>query len=512
MKRPRRLTIEDMRSLAKSKGGKCLSGEYSSTEPLSWECALGHQWESLVRAVRNQGSWCPHCGGSARLSLDDAKAAATERGGRCLSKSYENTRAKMLWECANGHRWEAPLDRIRRNHWCPDCSPKAPIGIQKMREIATRRGGKCLSREYVNGSRKLKWECANRHQWEASASSIVHGDSWCPHCAGTVGLTIEEMLSLAEDRGGRCLSSRYRGGKTSLRWECSEGHQWNAMPGNVKRGSWCPSCSEGLGERLTRIAFEQLFEEEFPKIRPDWLHMGGRKGKNLELDGYCEKLRIAFEHQGRQHFVEEASFSPGLFEDVRKRDAFKRKACKQNGVTLIEVPEVPSYLPVAKMKDFIRDQCEKLHILLPEKFDETRVNFDPAFRFPKSREMLERVRQEAADRGGRLLSDHYVNNSTKMRFRCSEGHEFSMHWGNIGSGHWCKRCSLAHINDSRRHTLDVLRKVAKERGGRCLATSYRNAHEKVLWECELGHQWNATTHNVKNGGHWCPRCAGRNGS
>jgi hypothetical protein len=28
-----------------------------------------------------------------------------------------------------------------------------------------------------------------------------------------------------------------------LRWQCSEGHTWEARPGNIKFGQWCPVCA-----------------------------------------------------------------------------------------------------------------------------------------------------------------------------------------------------------------------------------------------------------------------------
>ncbi len=56
-------------------------------------------------------------------------------------------------------------------------------------------------------------------------------------------LTIEEMRSIAEERGGKCLSDTYAGAMTKLTWECAEGHQWEAKPNNIKSGSWCRKCS-----------------------------------------------------------------------------------------------------------------------------------------------------------------------------------------------------------------------------------------------------------------------------
>jgi hypothetical protein len=37
---------------------------------------------------------------------------------------------------------------------------------------------------------------------------------------------------------------------------------------------------------------------------------------------------------------------------------------------------------------------------------------------------IEYVREVAEKRGGRCLSDRYINNRTKLLFICSEGHQF----------------------------------------------------------------------------------------
>ena len=55
-------------------------------------------------------------------------------------------------------------------------------------------------------------------------------------------LTIEEMREIANSRGGRCLSARYIDARTKLKWICRRGHEWNAVPDSVKRGTWCGIC------------------------------------------------------------------------------------------------------------------------------------------------------------------------------------------------------------------------------------------------------------------------------
>ncbi|WP_146116144.1 zinc-ribbon domain-containing protein [Paenibacillus sp. AR247] len=49
-------------------------------------------------------------------------------------------------------------------------------------------------------------------------------------------------------KGRECLSDQYKDNKTNLRWKCSEGHEWEASPNNIKsKGHWCPKCSKNRG-------------------------------------------------------------------------------------------------------------------------------------------------------------------------------------------------------------------------------------------------------------------------
>ena len=56
-------------------------------------------------------------------------------------------------------------------------------------------------------------------------------------------------------------------------------------------------------------------------------------------------------------------------------------------------------------------------------------------------------------------------------------------------------------------TLELCKTIAASRGGRILSTLYCSNRGLLLWECGKGHQWQASFHNVKDGGSWCPICA-----
>ncbi len=185
------LTIQELRTIAKGKNGKCLSEEYIDCRTkLLWECEEGHQWKALPYAIK-QGSWCPKCGRirlwqSRRLSNDEMHQIAEQHGGQCLSEKYMNNEAKLLWECINGHRWEADLHSVKRGTWCPVCAGVQRHTIEQMNQLAEAKGGKCLSEKYINAETKLQWVCAEGHRWKAIPSNVIRGH-WCPKCSKRFG-------------------------------------------------------------------------------------------------------------------------------------------------------------------------------------------------------------------------------------------------------------------------------------------------------------------------------------
>lgn len=116
-----------------------------------------------------------------RLRSEMGRAIARERGGRLLSRRVSNSRAPLEWQCTRGHRWQAQLYSVKRMNWCPVCGGTAALTIEDMRRTAAERGGQCLSSEYLNGETPLQWQCAKHHVWWAKPVKIRAG-SWCPAC------------------------------------------------------------------------------------------------------------------------------------------------------------------------------------------------------------------------------------------------------------------------------------------------------------------------------------------
>lgn len=210
---------------------------------------------------------------------------ANAKNGKCLSNKYVNSDTKLLWECKVGHRWEASANSIiHGDHWCPECAGTKKRTIDEMKLFALSKGGICLSEKYINRKTKLLWECSHGHQWRVLHGYLMRSNAWCPKCSKKAKPTIEELKILAKENGGRCLSEKYLSNKTKMRWQCADGHIFEMQQANVKSGQWCPECSNPYKtEGKCRYIMEFLLETEFAKTRQIL-------GNGLELDGYSKKI------------------------------------------------------------------------------------------------------------------------------------------------------------------------------------------------------------------------------
>lgn len=77
-----------------------------------------------------------------------------------------------------------PEDAIVLNHGYDESKPVEELDIDDMRAAAEFRGGKCLSEKMTPGDlfTPLKWECQFGHKFEMAPNTVLKGGHWCPEC------------------------------------------------------------------------------------------------------------------------------------------------------------------------------------------------------------------------------------------------------------------------------------------------------------------------------------------
>jgi Probable Zinc-ribbon domain len=522
-KNNKRLTISHLQALATAHGGRCISDTYHGvTRKYHWSCSEGHEWEARLSLVK-AGKWCQICANAQRrlTALENAHAIAQQRDGECLSKTYVDCQTPMLWRCGNGHEWKAGYTAVKSKAWCPQCG-KIKIGnanrrwdLEKICAIAEERGGSCLEKSFTTIKKQIRWRCSEGHEWEANGQNVIHNKSWCPYCAGKADVTIERLHEAAQKRGGECLASKCEGIKNTVMWKCSEGHTFKASPLHVLHsGSWCRICATSRGESFCRIAFETIFKEKFPNVRPEFLLRDS--GFKLELDGYNSDLKLAFEHHGSHHYkakdFQNKSDSNSAKSALKHRlqdDLEKKALCQKHEVTLIEIPEVPSMTKLKELRSTIISLCQSAGFAVPSDASIIPIDYSDAYANPGVKKSHEKYRLIALERGGELVSTFFEGTHQKHTWKCAKDHTWEATPSNISSRKsWCPICNNKRNGDaSRKWSLEKINSVAAERGGSCLETSFTTINKQMRWRCSEGHEWEASGHSVIHAKTWCPECS-----
>lgn len=142
-------------------------------------------------------------------------------------------------------------------------------------------------------------------------------------------------------------------------------NDFTQTPNSHLKGRGCPKCNRhgGVKEDICRKVFQHLFCVDFPTARSHFLK--GSKGWPLELDGFSQELKLAFEHQGMHHYDKNHKF---YSDRVIENDQLKVKLCKENGITLIIIPELHTLTHLKDLKSLIKQQCQEQNFKLPKSF------------------------------------------------------------------------------------------------------------------------------------------------
>jgi thiol-disulfide isomerase/thioredoxin len=361
---------------------------------------------------------------------------------------------------------------------------KLKYTTQDMRRLAEGIGYKFLSDEYLGITEKHNWMCPFGHQWSATPNQIKNGNR-CPKCVRSKPRrTIEDVIKIAKSRGFEFVSDRFIGMRKKQKWRCSDGHVWLATPDNVKRGSGCPKCRSLISEEKTRFIFEQLLLEDFPKNRSI---LGG-----LELDGYCEKLSLAFEYNGEQHFKDNHYWNR-TYRGWKERDAHKTMMCEMLRITKIDVP----YTEDDDLEGYIRKQLQMLNIPLKGRVDWSKFISKPS--------KLKSLIQLAKSRKGNLLTETFLGSHKKHRWSCYVcQHEWEATAKDVVSGSWCPKCAGVLKYD-----LSYIRCFAQKNGFEFVSRNYEGMNKKHEFRCLICQGIWSVKPNAIQQGRTCPGCKGR---
>lgn len=292
---------------------------------------------------------------------------------------------------------------------------------------------KCISVNYKDNKSPLQWQCLIcDFIFTKSKNGMDRDFTQCQNCKKNTALN--RAIQIIRDLGGICLSTKYIGVFDKIKCKCKNDHIFSVSYNNlVHNNGWCAQCGSNklISENICKKYFENLFGYAFIKFRPNWLK--NTDGYQLELDGYCEKLGIAFEHNGTFHYEDKFN----RLEITQKNDKIKYDLCLENNVNLIIVPILFKKTPLSKLRNYIISECNKLKINVP--FPDVEINLSSCY---DDNGIFEFYKNIAISKGGKCLSQHFIGVSNdKMLWECREGHQWQQFAYAIKKGHWCPICA-----------------------------------------------------------------------
>lgn len=235
-----------------------------SGEKVLWVCSEHHTYLATIKHRTRQGTGCAYCAGKAVLSgyndleflYPEIASEWSSKNGIKASEVRPMSNKSYLWECSNGHEYQAyPYHRVGNGSGCPLCYGR--VAISGETDLATLRPDilslwspkNTINPQEVTvaSSIKVLWVCTRGHEWRSSVSTITNGGR-CPYCSGhrvILGETDfktkqpEKELYWVDTRDSSTVAefSHYK-----AKWQCEKRHQFEMMVSKVSMGRWCPEC------------------------------------------------------------------------------------------------------------------------------------------------------------------------------------------------------------------------------------------------------------------------------
>ena len=570
-------SIEVLQKHAAVKGGKLVSTTYKTTKiKVQWECSEGHTWHAKWEKIK-AGQWCPHCAKKKKnykYNIEDMRNLAHSYGGECLSSKFQGVEHPLIFRCADGHefrRQPALLTKTNplQNVWCPKCK-SFNHGEEMCRNVfelafeakfpnlypgawLTNVQGRKLQLDGYNANLKIAFEfqglqhstkipffqmddealekrqevdklkqqlCEragvklvtidefdNRNTLTTS-ELLAHVTSACRR----VGVflpnlslqTLEErnrylfqkqlqnLQDTADQRGGKLLSNAYRGMSAVYEWRCFKcSNTWKSSASSVLlQKTWCPNCAGAIGPSIDEL--RSLANSRGGKLVSKEL-----KGSKSPLVWHCNACNQTW--SALYSNIKKGHWCPNcaIVNKRKKLIGELQGFLNQTGEVILNTAKFEAKKIEIRCKKghfwtASSDRIKRLKLTCPEcKKNQTKVALQ---------NKLEFIVQEH----GARLSSNYLNNRTKVKIICNQGHIWMTKPSSIFNGSWCPAC----VKEVKRKKAEfAFLDIVQKRNGKLLS-NYVNAKTKAKLRCgEMGHIWHATPDSVQQG-HWCPACNG----
>jgi hypothetical protein len=150
-----------------------------------FECICGYKWQCRPSFILGKRGKCPVCSGHILTEEVVRQRLIDSGNKIQMIGKYLGSLTKTEFKCDLGHIWAAPPNRVIRGSNCPSCSlniisDKKRLSLELINDKLIGRNIRLIG-EYTNNKTKTLFECGDGHNWEATPGSIFNGHG-CPFC------------------------------------------------------------------------------------------------------------------------------------------------------------------------------------------------------------------------------------------------------------------------------------------------------------------------------------------
>ena len=308
----------------------------------------GEFWQTPYKHInRHQG--CPNCNPKKKKTFSDFIKLAKEK--HCykydyskVEETYKNITSKVCIICPeHGEFWQTPSVHIKCG--CPKCVGKNITNIDFIKKSNHIHNNKYdySNVKYTNNITKVCIICPEHGEFWQTPNEHLRGCG-CPKCVGKNKST-EDWIQIAKKVHNDKYDYskvKYITARDKVCIICPEhGEFWQKANSHLN-GCGCPKCNSSKLENDIYNEFPYLEREK----KFHWL----KYKRNLRLDFFDNRLNIAIECQGEQHF-----FNRGVYKNLENnilKDKLKYELCKKNGIEIIYY--FPKYFLQFDYSDFYK--------------------------------------------------------------------------------------------------------------------------------------------------------------
>lgn len=303
-----------------------------------------------------QGSGCPYCSGTKRLTTQEFIERSKQIHGNKYDYSvtqYVNNDTKVNIICPTHGIFSVNPSSHLKGYGCKECSKesrkdkinnKANINsrfkrfVYKANKVHHNKYDYSQA-DYKNVFEKIKIICPEHGEFFQVPNEHLRGRG-CPKCANIshankTRKSIEKYIQQAREvHGDKYDYSKmiYVNNYTDIEIICPEHGSFFQNPKGHLRGYGCPQCGGSISEKSISLLLKNNNISFSTQKKFEWL----KYKHDMTLDFYLPEYHIAIECQGRQHF-EIVDWFGGIkgYNLIVKRDKLKRELCEKHGIKIL---------------------------------------------------------------------------------------------------------------------------------------------------------------------------------